>query len=151
MSKKAKITVRICKEVEFTETMFGTKREVESYASRLLERLVMTYCKERKISDPSEMIPIYNNSGYTIEWLEETSCVYVVNESYPAITTVHQSRADAEEFVFSLCEDWVYELMTNADAGEVFGKDDWDWHTDWLYLMVDCARDCEIRESYLFD
>jgi hypothetical protein len=80
-----------------------------------------------------------------------SNCVYAVNEAYPAITTIHRSRADAEEFVFSLCEDWVYELMTNADAGEVFGRDDWDWYADWLYLMVDCARDCEIRESYLFD
>ena len=80
-----------------------------------------------------------------------SNCVYVVVEQYPSFTTVHQSRADAEEFVFSLCEDWVHELMTNADAGEVFGKDDWDWHADWLYLMVDSANDCEIRESYLFD
>ena len=70
------------------------------------------------------------------------------NEPVDAIFT---QAADAEEYILSICEGWVYELMIASDPFDVMGKIEWDYYADWRYLMRDAASTFFIQKVKIYD
>lgn len=62
------------------------------------------------------------------------------------ILGIYFNREEVEEAFYATCEDWVYETMMTADPLEVFGLPEWDWASDYKWLMEDCAKTLRIVE-----
>ena len=66
------------------------------------------------------------------------------------VHAVFTSKADAEEFILDLCDEWVYEFMMCEDPMEAIGRDTWDWVNDYNYFLSDAGRTFYIQETILF-
>ena len=55
------------------------------------------------------------------------------NENFTPVVFYH--RADAE-FILTVMEEWVYEIMMTEDPWEVFGEDQWNWAEDYRELFL---------------
>ena len=64
---------------------------------------------------------------------------------------IYATQADAEEILYDLLEEYVYEVMMTEDPWDVRGKEEWDWHEDWVWLMTDAWRTFRIEPVICFD
>ena len=58
----------------------------------------------------------------------------------------YDTRADAEEAIFTECEDFAYEVMMNDDPMDAIGEEEWNYREDWRYLMRDAGRSFSIQK-----
>lgn len=63
---------------------------------------------------------------------------------------IYPTLADAEEAIFTECEDYVYEVICIDDPSDVFGKDNWNFPTDYHWLMKDAGRCFNIQKVSVF-
>ena len=77
---------------------------------------------------------------------------YAVVEDFgdSSVCCVCLTRADAEEWIITECEQWTYEVLMNEDPHDVFGNEEWDYKEDYWELMHDCIRCFKIEEVLCF-
>lgn len=63
---------------------------------------------------------------------------------------VYPTLADAEEAIFTECEDYIYEVICTDDPLDVLGEDDWNFSIDYYQLMKDASRCFNIQKVSVF-
>lgn len=134
-----------------THYVSGTEDEILLKAHELSNDLASRYIEENDVEEEYFQDIVYDDAGHTIEWLNDILYAVVQTEcSDMPIYGIYESRADAEEAIFCECETWAYEVLMTDDPMDFFGKEEWDFHEDWKYLMNDAWRAFEIRVVPLF-
>lgn len=65
--------------------------------------------------------------------------LYIVIETDDGnVLAAFDTLADAEEYIFTISEEEVYETMTTADPMDVFGSPTWNCKIDYKWLIQDC-------------
>ena len=84
--------------------------------------------------------------------LKTLTKMYIVYDSTfsEPFNFVFLTRADAEEFIITLCEDYAYGIMMTESPKEIFGRNEWHWKNDYSFLMEDAIRDLNIQEAFVY-
>ena len=154
--RRAKITVEIpafCWEV--SKYFIGTEDEVYAEAIDWMNVVALRCIQDNDIENEYEQDLVLGDATHTIEWEDENPKVmYAVYENYNTedpVYGVYPTRSDAEEAIFTECENYVYELMMTADPMEVMGLPEWDWDVDYEWLMKDAMKTFAIQEVPVYD
>ena len=152
--RRAKITVYLDRDgVEASKYFTGTEQEVLMEAHDWTYEFACRYINKNDIDDVAEQVKIIEGAGHTITWDDGPVNMYAVvnTEAYDGdLLGVFANRADAEEAIFTECEDWPYEVIMTDDPIDLFGRE-WNYAEDYRYLMRDCARVFSIVEVPVFD
>ena len=130
----------------------GTEDEIYAEAHDLTNELAMRFITDNDIEDPEEQYLVADSAGHTIIWddSEPITCItmYGIYErgADNPLWGIFTTRADAEEMIFTECENFAYEVMMTDDPMDVFGEDKWDWRKDYRWLMRDAGRTFSIQE-----
>lgn len=152
MVHEATITVYV-EGCRWTEVYTGTEEEIHAEAFDFMQSLCARYISDNRVPK-EEQDAIIDGAYYELSWIEEPYIeLFVVfdKSNERPIKGIYASRADAEEAFFDICDEWVYETMMLDDPMDVWGKENWDYCSDYWYLMQDAADTLEIITSYGYD
>ena len=149
--RRAKICVELPIYNHYEKHFVGTEDEIYAEAHDWAESIALEYIHENNVVDEREQLLIINGTTHTIVWEEDPMsyrCFAVVQDIClnDSVYGIYPSLADAEEAIFTECEDWVYKVLMTNDPMDVMGRDSWDYQEDWKYLMFDVVRDFRIQE-----
>lgn len=138
--------------VEEKKYFTGTEEEIYAEAHDFMNEVVMRFIDENDVENPEEQYLVADCASHTIVWddSESITCitmygVYEKDADNP-LWGIFTTRADAEEMILTECENFAYEVMMTEDPVEVFGEEEWDWHSDYRWLMRDAGRTFSIQE-----
>ena len=130
----------------------GTEEEIYAEAHDFMNEVVMRFIDENAVENPEEQYLVADCASHTIVWddSESITCitmygVYERDADNP-LWGIFTTRADAEEMILTECEDFAYEVMMTDDPMDVFGEEEWDWRSDYRWLMRDAGRTFSIQE-----
>ena len=132
----------------------GTEHQVYCEALDWMNDCVYRYIIDNEVGDVLEQMKLMNSATHIIIWedsMNRTSFVLFEKDCEDPVLGVYATLADAEEALFTECEDWTYETMMTDDPYDVYGTYEWDWNMDYWDLMYDCARTFSIMEAPVFD
>lgn len=134
-------------------TCNGNEMEIYSSAISWQKQEIAEFIKINNISTPEEKSLVESIITHEIIWIKETDVGYIVLDEAcdTNFATIFRSRADAEEFIFTIAEDWAYECLMIGDPEDAIGENEWNYKRDWKFLMNDCANSFKIVEAPLFD
>ena len=138
--------------IEEKKYFTGTEEEIYAEAHDFMNEVVMRFIDENDVENPEEQYLVADCASHTIAWddSEPITCtimygIYERDADNPLLG-IFTTRADAEEMILTECENFAYEVMMTEDPMEVFGEVEWDWHSDYLWLMLDAGRTFSIQE-----
>lgn len=138
--------------VEEKKYFTGTEEETYAEAHDFMNEVVMRFIGENAIEEPEEQYLVADCASHTIVWDEwdvAPIAMFAVYENVHVedpILGVYATLADAEEAIFTECEDYAYEIMMTADPLDVFGCAEWDWKIDYKWLVEYAMRTFAIQE-----
>ena len=138
--------------VEEKKYFSGTEEEIYTEAHDFMNEVVMRFIDENAIEDPEEQYSIADCASHSIIWDEwdvtpvTMFAVYENDYVENPVLGIYDTRADAEEAIFTECEWYVYETMMTEDPLEVYGTPSWMWKIDYKWLMEDALRTFSIQE-----
>ena len=109
--------------VEERKYFTGTEEEVYAEAHDFMDEVVLRFIDENAVEDPEEQYLVADCASHTIIWDEwdtpvKLFAVYEDNADDPVLG-VFAALADAEEAIFTECENWVYETMMRDDPNDM--------------------------------
>lgn len=135
----------------WSKVFSGTEEELHNEAYDFMNLLISRYISDNQVTDPEQQEAIISCSSYEITWdVEPYIDAYLVSED-GVYYGVFPRKAEAEEMLFTFCEDIVYEIMMTEDPMDMFGKEEYDWTSDWKYLMRDVGSSFHIDQVSLYD
>lgn len=153
--KRAKIIVELDRlGYEQSKYFYGTEDEVILEAHDWMHAVALQFIEDNAIEEPWEQDMIIEAATHTIEWEDEDPiCMYAVYNNdcvEDPVMGVYASRADAEEAILTDSEAYAYEIMMTEDPIEVFGLPEWDWESDYRWLVEDSMKTFSIQEVPVF-
>lgn len=138
----------------WTKVFTGTEEAIHNEAFDFMNILTAKYINDNHIADPWEQDAIIADARYELSWdVEPYSPGYAVIDNIEPISVkgVFAKRADAEEFIFSLCEEFAYETLMEETSADLFGTEEYDFKLDYYWLMKDAGRTFDIVPCPVFD
>ena len=136
--------------IEEKKHFTGTEEEIYIEAHDFMNEVVMRFIENEAVEDLEEQYLIADCAFHTIIWDEWDTPVKLFaayeDDTENPILGVFATLADAEEAIFTECENWVYETMMRDDPNDILGWPKWNWHYDWKCLMWDASRCFHIQE-----
>lgn len=142
VQKRSTIEVDI-QDWHVSKSFLGTEDETFREAHDWMNAMILQYLDANGIDNDDEAEMIAESATHSIIFdTDDYLCMYAVFEENAdePIVGAFMTRAEAEEMIFSLCEEYVEEIFNNDDPREVFGRPNWDFPYDYWELMSDCAR-----------
>ena len=142
--------------VEEKKYFTGTEEEIYAEAHDFMSEVVMHFIDENAVEDPAEQYLVADCASHIIVWDEWDVApiimfaVYENDDIEDPVLGIYPTRADAEEAIFTECDHYVYETMMTSDPRDVFGWSEWEWKTDYKWLMEDAMRTFSIQEVPVF-
>ena len=150
MTKTVQIVVYVSDEKRF-HYFCGDPKDVHVEAIDRVNAIVLDYLAKHNITDEKEQEHIIHTAGFEIIWdYKPFNYYYLIIDRCGIVGSAYPVLADAEEAIFSICEEWVYETMVCGDPADVTGYEEWLYKEDWLYLMDDAAKDFHICKIPVF-
>lgn len=137
----------------WTKVFRGTDDAIHEEAYDFKNILVAQYIHDNLITDPVEQDNIINDAYYEFSYdIEPYSPGYAVVDNLEPVSVrgFFATRVDAEEFVFSLCEEFAYETMMEETPADLIGTEAYDYKEDYYWLMKDAGRSFEIMPCPAF-
>ena len=133
---------------EESKYFIGTEEEVLAETMDWMEAVALRFIEENDIENEYEQDLIIGSATHTIEWDSEAPvCMYaVIQHDCDEVYGVYVTRADAEEAILHESETYAYEVMMRDDPMDVFGWPEWDWETDYKWLVEDSMGTFIIQE-----
>ena len=130
------------------KSYIGTEDQVYEEGQDWYESLALKYIFDRNITDSIGQAIVMNATGLEFVWekKEILKTIYMVVEEDGTAFEAYDTRADAEEAIFTECEDFAYEVMMNDDPMDAIGEEEWNYREDWRYLMRDAGRSFSIQK-----
>ena len=142
--------------IEEKKYFTGTEEEIYAEAHDFMNEVVMRFIDENDVENPEEQYLVADCASHTIVWddAEPIACITMYGiyerDADKPLWGVFPTSADAEEMILTICEDFAYEVMMVEDPMEVFGEEEWDWHSDYRWLMRDAGRTFDIQEVLVY-
>ena len=78
--------------------------------------------------------------------------MYAVIDNYDEaiVLGICETRADAEELFFEICDEWAYETIMCEDPMDTINESEWNIYEDWRYLMKDASETITIQETFMY-
>ena len=127
--------------IEKKKYFTGTEEEIYTEAHDFMNEVVMRFIDENAIEEPEEQYSVADCASHSIIWDEWDIAPATMFAAYEndcvenPVLGIYDTRADAEEAIFTECEWYVYEVMMTGDPLDVFGLPFWDWKIDYKWLM----------------
>lgn len=125
-----------------SKSFLGTEDETFREAHDWMNMMILQYLNANDINDDNEADKIAESACHTIIFDHyDYLCMYAVFEEDvdEPVVGIFMTRAEAEEMIFSLCEEYVEEVLNGDDPKEVYGRSNWNFREDYWDLMLDCA------------
>lgn len=138
--------------VEEKKYFTGTEEEIYAEAHDFMNEVVMRFIDENDVENPEEQYLVADCASHTIIWddSEPITCITMYGiyerDADNPLWGIFTTRADAEEMILTECENFAYEVMMTEDPIDVFGEEEWDWRSDYRWLMRDAGRTFSIQE-----
>lgn len=136
------------KDWHVSKTFLGTEDAAFCEANDWMNAIILQYLEANDIDDADEAERIAELACHSITYDDsDFVCMYAVYEegSDEPIIGAYTSLADAEEAIFTECENYVEEIMNFDDPREVFDTFEWDFKDDYWWLMKDAAETFSIQ------
>lgn len=150
MSARKQSTIEVdIQDWHLSKSFLGTDAETYNEANDWMNAVLLQYISANNI--PNEEVDyILNSASHTIIW-ENSSfiCMYAVCRSADSpdepIIGIYPTLAEAEESIFTECQDWTEEFLNSEDPMDAFGKPNFSFPSDYWFLMNDCASAYSIQ------
>lgn len=142
IQKRSTIEVDI-QDWHVSKSFLGTEDETFREAHDWMNMLILQYLDTNGIDDDNEADVIAKTATHSITFdNDDFLCMYAVFEedADEPIVSVFMTRAEAEEMILSLCEEYTEEIFNSDDPREVYGRPHWHFPEDYWNMMSDCAR-----------
>lgn len=140
-----KVNIEDC---SWTKVFNGWRDNAEKEGYDYMNILIAQYIADNKIYDPEEQQSVIEHSYYSFSYnltpYEEMFAVLATDAEDPIIATF-STKADAEEMIYALCEEWATDILRCEDSLDILGKTAWDYKNDFKFLMADCAKTYSIQ------
>lgn len=139
---KQDFTIKIdIEECRWTKVFNGYKDTAEREAFDYMNVLIAQYISDNKIIDSNRQQEIIDSASFSLEYdTLSYETMYAVCDWDNEILASFISRADAEEFILSLAEEWACNIIQFEDSKDILGKESWCWKEDYPALMRDHAE-----------
>ena len=130
------------------KSYIGTEDQVYEEGQDWYESLALKYIFDRDITDAIGQAVVMNATTLEFVWekKEILKTIYIVVEEDGTAFEAYDTRADAEEAIFTECEDFAYEVLMIDDPMDVIGEEEWNYREDWRDLMRDAGRSFNIQK-----
>lgn len=144
VQKHSTIEVSVC-DWHVSKPYLGTEDETYREAFDWMNTIVLQYLDANAdmINSDEEAERIVERAFHSITWEDDDFlCMYAVFEedADEPIVGAFVTRAEAEEMILSLCEEYTEEVFNGDDPREVYGRPNWHFPEDYWDMMSDCAR-----------
>lgn len=136
------------KDWHVNKTFLGTESAAFCEGLDWMNSMILQYLKVNNIDDAEEAEKIAESACYSVTYDDDDFiCMYAVYEedSDEPVLGAFFSLADAEEAIFTECENYVEEILNFDDPKEVIGTFEWDIKEDYWWLMNDAAKTFSIQ------
>lgn len=137
----------------WTKVFTGTEEAIHNEAFDFMNILTTKYINDNHITDSCEQDVVIADAHYELSWNEEPySPGYAVIDTLEPISVkgVFATQAEAEELVFSLCEEFAYETIMEETPADLFGVEAYNYKQDYYWLMKDAGRTFDIVPCPVF-
>lgn len=145
----------IVRDWHLSKTFRGDEHAISNEAFDWTNTVILQYIDTNNITDPFEIDDIMSTATHIITFEEEDKeeklrNVYVVYDkgSLNPILGVYLTLAEAEEAIYTECEDYAAEVIMTDDPEDVFGRE-FEFPHDYWVLMNDVAKACRIITTLL--
>lgn len=141
IQKRSTIEVDI-QDWHVSKSYLGTEDETFREAQDWMNIMILQYLDANGIND-DEAEAIAESASHSITFDNyDFLCMYAVFEEdvNEPIIGAFMTKAEAEEMILSLCEEYAEEVFNSNDPRDVYGQSHWHFPEDYWDLMLDCAR-----------
>lgn len=131
----------------------GTDAGASVEAMDLMNEMLLRYFKDNRITDSDEQDEIISRAINSVEYDEtQPLCMYAVlaDDDEDPVLGVYMDPADAEEAILAECEAEIYELMMTSCPLDTIGCEEWDWHSDYYWLLKDYGSSFRISTTPVY-